>query len=319
MTHDEWRLRVRQTIGGSSAGAALGKGRFKSRRELWAQMVAARDGILPPERETDDMRRGRMLEGIARQAVEERIDVPIRPHNQTEFVTNPDYPFAHCLPDGWLPDGGLVEIKVPRPATVAKVAMHGLFDEWRMQAEHNATIARAPYTLVGIMDPLSTRVEIVTVKPDPEFVAMMMRAEEEFFALVEARTPPEADPAPQPDAREEPGSVARLDTDEAIRAAENYVRLRSLIEEVDEVLDEAKQRLAVLSGCTVLADGKLAGGPEAFEVPGLLRVYHRATAGRKTFDKDRAIARHPELAGAEFWKIGAGSRAWRPYILRRGE
>jgi hypothetical protein len=317
MDRNEWFLKVRSTIGGSSAAASIGKGRFKTPMKLWEQMVEARDGVIRYEQASPDMERGTRMEPIARDVLSEKLGEAVRPHPQDEFIANQDYPWAHCLPDGLLADGALVELKVPRPATCAKVRMRGLFDEWRIQAEHNAVVAKAPYTMIGILDPITMGMDALKIVPDPVFVEMLMRGEREFFESVLSRTPPMIDTLPETPVEHDPGVVI-LDSEEAIRAAENFVRLYSLVADAEEVMVEAKTRLATISGCW-LSDGKLVGGPEAFEVPGLVRVYHKATAGRRTFDKDKVIAAHPQLAGDEWFKVGAPSRSFRPYLLQKGE
>jgi len=317
MTHDQWRLQVASTIGGSSAAASIGQSRFTSRRQLWEKMSAARRGELLPEKITDDMRRGQQQEPVARQQIAERFGVEVRPHDQQEFIRHDQYPWAHCLPDGWLPDGGVVEIKVPRPATMVRLSMHGIFEDWRIQAEHNATICAAPYTLLAIYEPVSTRLETFPVHPDEVFVETLMRGEQAFFESVLRGEPPEDD-ADQQTAPIEPGMVV-LDTPEARAAADNLARLLALTDEAEELLDEAKRKLAILSGCEIGDGGALIGGPESFEVPGLIRVHHRLTKPVRRFDKDAAIKAYPDLAGDAFHKLGKPSRPFRTYLLNRGE
>lgn len=313
---DEWRMKIRQTIGGSSAAAAVGRGRYKTRTQLWQEMVAARDGIVPPDRETDDMRRGRLLEHIAREQVAASLGVEIEPHPQYDLITAPHYPWAHALPDGWIGDDAIVELKVPRPATMARVAMHGLFPEWEIQALHNCAITGRQYCIIGMFDPVSTRVETCRVSADPHLIHELMRAEEDFYGMVVARRPPPPEASPAPDQAEslDAAHPVVLTTPEAQRAAENYVRLLRLVDDADELLAEARARLAVLSGCRRIGN-RLIGGPDVFEVPGLLRVYHRVTRPHKVFQRELAIADYPALADERYWRYTDPPRPFRAYVL----
>lgn len=314
---DEWLLNVRSTIGGSSAAAIVGKARFKTRHDVYMGIIGARSGQLKPERETDDLRRGSVFEKVAIEVLADQLNCEIRPHDQDQFVFNPAMPWAHALPDGELPDGGLVEMKVPRPQTIARVRARGLFPEWTIQAIHNATICDRPYTMVGMLDVIAGLCEYIRVERDPDEAARLMAAEEEFWSryiIGDAELPLEVPtgPAPEP----EVGDIVVLDSPEAQAAADNYCRLRALVDDTDDLLDEAKLRLARLSGCTVVGD-EITGGPPGFVIPGVLRVNHKSSPGRKTFDKDRAIAKYPDLSAAEFFKTSKGSRPWRATILNR--
>ncbi|HMA60113.1 MAG TPA: YqaJ viral recombinase family protein [Halanaerobiales bacterium] len=71
LTHEEWLEYRKQGIGGSDAAAAIGLGRWKSARMVWA----AKTGFLGEEKDNDAMRLGRDLEGyVAERFIEKRSE-----------------------------------------------------------------------------------------------------------------------------------------------------------------------------------------------------------------------------------------------------
>ena len=315
---DQWLLAVRSTIGGSSAAAVLGQDRFRTRSKLWRQMKAARAGIVEREPENFNMRRGRMQEPVALAALAEELNAEIEPWPQGDFVTFPYYPWAHALPDAVLGRETIVEAKVPMPATYARILLDGYPESWLIQCRHNAAVCGVAYAVLAVLNPVTCDLLVHPMEFDHEDgqTAHLMEAEREFFDSLELDVCPYDHDLIDPtwtEARE--SDVVTLDDPIVADAARRYVDALSIYDDANLLLIDSKQRLADVVGCKENEDGLLIGGPDAFEVPGVVRVTHRVQKGRRMFDKDKAIAEFPALASDEFYKIGTPNRPWRATAL----
>lgn len=303
--YDEtWRAEQSKTIGGSSAAAVVGKARFKTARDLWDRMHGfIVKGQTPAAlRETDDMHRGMVFEPIARQLLAEELGVSIDDHDQTHFLRNDDLSFAHCLIDGRIGSDQIVELKVPRPATIAKVNLRGLIDEWDIQAQHNMAVTNAHICHIGLLDPMSARIHYISVLRDQAFINRLMQEECAFYQSIRKEEPPDqAELEPYEDSTDK----TIIDTPAIHVAAETFFRLKEIAVDTKEALELAKKKLIELSE-----------EASVFEVPGLGRFYNKPTKGRRLFQKALAIAEFPALAQERFYKESAPSRPFRTYDLR---
>lgn len=315
----QWLRAHYSTIGGSSAGAAAGRGRFTSRRELVSRMIAARKGEhIEPLPETDDMRRGSLLEPVAIHLLGEAIGAAIRPWDQESFCASPDRPWAHSLPDGILDDGRvlneIVEVKVPRPATVVRVRQNGLFPEWVDQCQHGLAVTDAYSCHLGILDPVTCRIDHHEIIRDEDHIEALMALERETWQMVLAGELPHEEPTALEDAIE-PGLV--VFSDERIeRLARNFALMRRMADEAADVLEDAAAQLLAAVGCERVGD-KWRGGPEAFEVPGILRIVHKPQPGARRFDAAAAKRDFPALAVNRYMTQNAPSRPLRVRLLER--
>lgn len=298
-----WLAEQASTIGGSSAAAVLSQSRFRTARQVWQRMRAARFGELPePGRISDDMMRGIMLEPLARTLLARELKVPIRPHDQDQFVYAEEYPWAHTLPDGWAGEIP-VELKCPRPGTVARCNLAGLLTEWEIQAQHMMAVTHRPRCCVGLLDPITVRIHPFWVELHPEFVRDMMAGEEAFWNTLEAGPPP--DEVPTEEAPTDAGVPLILSSDEAIEAASVFLRLRELENETAEAKELAKGRLREMSG-----------NAASFVVPGIAKIYDRQTAGRRSMDRETIEKLYPAVAADDrIWKTSKPSRTFTAYAL----
>lgn len=302
---DSWRREYYSTIGGSNAAAALSLSRFTTRRQVWEKMAGVlHDGVLPPSKPpTDDQLRGLMLEPVARTLLADRLGVEIREHPQDKFVYSERYKFAHSLPDGWLPDGGLVEIKVPRPQVIYKWRLHGTPREHLVQVQHNLAVTGAPYAILCGMCPITMSLEIHRVEPTAAAIDPIMDEERSLYrAVLERKAPDEstaADAFPENDAP----TLQILDSPEARDAALQLKRVRELGEDAEQLEKDWKAKLI-----------SFARDAHAFAIPGIGRFLHKPQKGRKLFKEDVALADFPALADAKYWDTGKGSRPFRPYF-----
>lgn len=301
---EEWRRKHLCTIGASNAAATIAKARFKSRSQLWHDMHdLIHDNVVPPAlKESDDLRRGNMLEPIARELLAERLGISIDPHDQMDFRTRSEYPFAHALPDGWI---GLqpVELKVPRPLTIINVNLRGMFDEWTLQAQHTMAVCDSTCLHFAMLDPVSCVIHYTRIERDDALIESLMAAEAEFYRTVLDKKRPPEDPPLEPDDR---GGHAPLilDSEDAVKAATVFAKLKLLVGDAAETMDQMKAKLR-----------ELADGRSRFVVPGVLKVTDTVGKPRRTFQKDIALRDFPKLEGDKYWKFGKASRTFRPTVL----
>ena len=302
---DDWRRKQLFTIGGNAAAAIMGKG-YISPAQLWDRMHAViREKQLPPPLPVnDDMRRGLVLEPYARHKLGQHYGCTAEPHRQDRFRVSAALPFAHALPDGTITQDRPIELKVPRPGTVARALQTGLPERWRLQAVHTmAVIGGVDWMPVGLLDPISLHLHVFEVATNPTETAALMDVEREFYESILADRRPDDQPVellPQ-----EPGPLPMLTTAEALEAARTWNRLTGLRDDVEEALAGVKAQL--------IAFGE---GVDAWEIQGVLRCYNRPQPGRKTFNKEYVIGKYPDLeADSKAWKLSAPSRPFRTYDL----
>ena len=306
---EEWLKVHTATIGGSTAGPCLGHGRFKSRRDVWdvmhSVMVECKDPV--PLKETDDMRRGNVFENVAIELFRDRlVDEGVGGvwgWDQSHFVNNKNYPWAHALPDGVVGDSQIIEVKCPRPQTVQKVLTNGLFADWEYQAQHNMAVCEARICHVVILDTLSGLIHHIPISYDEAFVEQMMIGEEQFYqSILNNEPPPQEEFADIPD---DEGKVI-VQTDDAESYAETYMRLQEIAAETKEAMEATKAKL--VAACD---------NAQVAEVPGIARIYHKPQAGRRTVNKAWLEKAHPEIVSDEhFYKLSKPSRPFRIYDLR---
>ena len=176
---DTWLRNHLSTIGASNAAAVVGKHRFKTPWKLWHQMDSVLNkGEIPPQLPlSDDLRRGRVFESTARQMLANELQTPVVPHQQDVFVYCDTFAWAHCLPDAWISNTIPVELKVPRPATVAKCNTDGLIDEWHLQCQHTLAVCGQPEMIVALLDPISALLHVAKVRREQSIVGELMEAD----------------------------------------------------------------------------------------------------------------------------------------------
>lgn len=304
---DHWRLEHMRTIGASNAPRIVGKARFKpTKRGLWGLMRDANAGKVPPPLgPSDDLRRGSRFEATALELMAETLQVSVTPHDQDTFVYNPAMPWAHVLPDGWI-GTRTAEVKCPRPATVARCNAEGLIPEWWVGRQHTLAVTETDIAYVGILDPISALLHTFEVRRDETFIRGLLDEERRFYeSLGDAECPWQDEE--QQDEEPMPGKVI-LEGEDAVSTATAFARLYRLVKESESMLNDAKARLIALSR-----------NAESFEVPGILRVRHKAQAGSLLFDKEAAIREFPDLKEGRFYKHAKPSRPFVPTVLWRDE
>ena len=303
----DWRRTQLSTIGASNAAAVVGKSRWKRKGDYWQALHdVIVDGKEPPALpESDDMRRGRRFEGTARDMLSEYLSEVVQPHPQGWFLRNEAYPWAHCLPDGFRPDGTPVELKVPRPGTIAKCNMNGLIPEWALQLQHTMAVTDTREIVFAMLDPVFCFVHVQVIERDDEVVRWLMAAEHDFFSSILLGVRPDDSAADTTDIEPVPSGTIVLASDEARDTVAALIRMRSLVSDAEEVVEQLKDRLKEMSQ-----------GAECFEVPGVARCYNRTNKPGRTLDKKLALEDFADLALDKYWKTSKPSQQFRVYDLR---
>jgi hypothetical protein len=200
-------------------------------------------------------------------------------------------PFAHALPDAWQGEKPW-EIKVPRSHTFARIQRQGLPEEWLIQNQHNLAVlreaGRTEATAMGlaVMNPDTCRVATWDVELDGSVVDTLWQAESEFMACVSEKIEPELvtpPPLDLPDLAK--GEMTSVDTPQLRAAAEYYLAIKEMYTDAGGELEQAK--LGLLDQAT---------GFSVFEIPQLLRCYHREQGGAKRHDKKLALKHLNQVA-----------------------
>lgn len=313
MKDENWRLEQASTIGGSSAAAVLGQARWMTPSKLWHKMRAAvvEKRAPAPAAMNDDMRRGIEREPDAIRKLGETLNVPIRRHDQNEFIYNPKYPWAHALPDGWFWNHALAEVKVPRPATVMRCNLEGLLADWRIQALHNMAVCsngrRVAMCAVGLLDPMSEILHFFQVEYDQAFINELMCAEQAFYQSVLDNHPPEQDVADSHEPESDRRDVLQLFDADSEQLAETWFRLKAIETDLQEAFAAARKRFEVKLGTA-----------QAAEVTGLARIWWQQRATSRHLDKSVVLQKYPQIESDEAcWTTTAPSRPFRVIPLKR--
>ncbi len=175
----EWLATHRATIGGSNAAAAVGLHPYKTPTALYYEMVLGQAEDLESN---PDALRGTLLEPIARERLRTVLGIQIIEHDQNDFIRNKKYPFAHCLPDGWIVFEGEripIELKVPHPRNWRRLDVE-VPDYIQAQGVHNAAVCVAPALMLCCLNPVTMEIYRQLYEPSQDAIDALMEAEERF-------------------------------------------------------------------------------------------------------------------------------------------
>jgi len=310
----DWGNQHRLTIGSSIAAAVCGVHPYMTIAQAYDYMTGAE----PPAEMNQHMERGILLEPIARKKLAQHLKIGIEPHDQSAFVYNDKYPFAHALPDGWIQvlapaaDGDghdrleiPVELKVPTPQNWQMLRLKGVHDYWLIQCMHVIAVTNAPWLDFGALNPVTMQILPVRVNRDDDLIDSVMNREAEFFQTVRHGKRPEETPPAPIELPEIGGEMVTLTGDDALAAAAAYLEAEQILKDAEALKESSKARIE-----------ELMAGDGVAELPGL-RVYNREQAGRVTFDKKALSKAHPEIDLALYEKRGKPFKTFRAYRLGR--
>jgi putative phage-type endonuclease len=197
---EEWLELRRSGIGGSDALAVLGLDPWKTRMEVYLDKTG--DDRAGRE-QTDGMAWGNYVEGPIAEWFTFKTGVKVRRCGLMQHISRP---WQKVSVDRLTADGGILEIKntnYHRRGEWEDEEGEIVADGAEAQAQHAMAVTGLPHAWacaqVGGQPPVVRRIE-----RDEAFIADLTAAEEEFWRLVEARTPPALE------GRASAGLIARL-------------------------------------------------------------------------------------------------------------
>jgi putative phage-type endonuclease len=308
MTREQWLEERRTGIGGSDAAAVCGMSRWSTRLDVYMEKVGYLDGVgRGRDDETADMRRGTLLEPVVLQMYTDETGVVVRKPEEA-FISHAQS-FMRANLDGLtMPSEEVViEAKTARNRSgwgepwTADIPL-----EYTFQAQHNMVVACRDVCHVPVLFG-DFEFAIYEVPADREFQELMIEQERAFWAMVEARTPPDpvndADvhkrwPISKPIGRK--AKTSDLEIGGRLLAVREYFRKleafkESLEAELKRSMEEAE---ALVCGEETIATWKTGKGATRFDAkkfqaehPELYAKYcYRSAASRRFLFKEDASA-----------------------------
>lgn len=278
--HDrEAWLKERQSgIGGSEAGAICGVDPHQTALTVYQNKVSPVVDAPP----TPDQLRGQVYEAIAAQLYGEQTGrklrrAPLRRHKR--------HPWMLVSMDRQQVGAGspsYVEIKCPRPATLAQIRAKGLPERYILQLQHGLEVTGYERGVFVVYDCVLVRVIHFDVERDPKIGEFLVEKEGEFWHRhVLAGLPPTESPVVLPDLPEVKGEIVQRDDPEWARAVATFIEARDLADTAAMLDAAARDQLKGLMGGFGIAEGAS------------LRAYYRQMPGRRTLDRKALEASRP--------------------------
>lgn len=187
-THEEWLQDRMKGIGGSDAGVILGVNPWKSPYALWAEKTGLADLSI---KDNEPMRQGRDLEDYVARRFCEKEGKQVRRSGYS--YQHPDYPWMRANVDRLLigEQAGL-ECKTTSPVA-AEDLKNGIVNEsYILQCVHYLAVTGLDRWYLCIL-PFQHEPQVFVIERDEEQIQALIKAEEEFWQLVQDRTPPAVD------------------------------------------------------------------------------------------------------------------------------
>ena len=289
-------------IGGSDIASLFNIGPWGCKRRLFYQKTQTPPDY--PQIETNDMRRGTVLENVA--AKEWERQNPGFCLETDWLARHPQYEWAIVHVDRWVigPDGvrdTIAEIKCPSRAAFAHIRRNGLPDGYILQAQHGMFVTGAKKKCLFIVFCADTwEIESFTVERDGDLVRGIREAGELFWNAVQSRIAPDRLESDSPQCqncawrKSCQGEALLKGADlvtgeipfrpELVQLLDEYVELKQITEEADSLLEGCKDRIRDAMGADDVA-----------EAPGF-RLYHRAGKPRKTWNGEALWQAYQRLA-----------------------
>lgn len=184
---EEWKALRSKYIGGSDAAAVVGLNPFTSRYALWAEKT----GRLPGFEGNLATEVGTHLEEFVAQKFSEITGKKVRRANQS--FLNSDYPWAIANIDRDIvgEDAGL-EIKTTSELNLKKFKGGEYPTQYYVQIVHYLAITGKKRWHLAVLIG-NKEIKIFTIERDEDEIRALMKAEQEFWSLVEKDIPPMVD------------------------------------------------------------------------------------------------------------------------------
>jgi putative phage-type endonuclease len=295
---EAWLAERATGIGGSDAAAVCGMSPWATPLDIYMSKVGYLDGVgRGAGDETDDQRRGKLLEPVVLQLYTDETGTVVQKPD-TPCVSK-DYPFVRANLDGIALDGRpIIEAKTARirkdwgePWT-AEIPLVYVF-----QCQHNmlasgVDVCHVP-VLFGDFD-----FAIYEVEADREFQDLMLEHEARFWAMVQARTPP--DPINDSDVSKRwPISrpIARKATKSDLEIGGHLLAVREYFKKLEALKESLEAELK-----------RSMEEVEALECGDETICTWKTAKGAMRFDTKKFQAEHPDLYGQYIYQAAPSRR-----------
>lgn len=295
----------RQFIGASEIAALLGLDRHQTPLDIYNSKL----GLVPPFEGNQHTMRGQRLEAVAAEYYTELTGRRLRRY--TKAYSHDTLPFIQGHIDRIVEGEGVIaEIKCPSIAAYRKIQREGLPDSWQIQMQVYMGLSGHDQCVVIVFCADAWDIAYFELNFDMTIYTAAIDAAERFWTChVLTQTPPEL-----PTAGKKPEfELTKFDGSVTYRDDEHFVVRSAALIEAMQLKADAEQLFEIAKTDLLAA---IEDTPGVYECAGL-RLHYHERAGRKTFDKKRLAAEHPEINLADYDKEGNPYREFRPYILSR--
>lgn len=280
-------------IGGSDAAAILGLSPWRSPHDVWLEKT----GRAEPQRETERMRWGTLLEDAVAREYAERTGARISRSRKT--LRHPQHAFLVAHIDRWsVRDGrrGILEVKTTarKSDQWGTPGTDGIPPYYAAQVLHYLGVTGAPWSDVAVLFLDRMEMEVYRVPRDEEAIRLIRETEIAFWRdHVETDTPPP--PSPSEDLarrwpRETPGKTVEADA-EMREIFEDLLVIRREIARLEAAEQDLRKRIELVMG-----------DAEALTIDGRPVATWKAVSSER-FETKRFRQDHPELAASYLKRI----------------
>lgn len=300
--NEDWRKLRHKSIGGSDAATIVGLNNYATPYSLWVEKT----GDLPEERTNEAMREGHDFEDYVASRFCEETGKEVERLDAT--IKNDAYPFAHANIDRKIvgENAGL-ECKTTSRLNWNKYEDGEFPDNYYVQCLHYMAVGGFDKYYLAVLV-FQEGLHVFEIERDEEVIGDLMKAEGDFWKMVEDKTPPDVDGEKatgeallsvfrdsNPDKRI---SLAGME-DRIERLAVVKERIKSYTAEKDRIEQEIKSEM----GEAETAEG---GGYRFTWKP----------QSRKRFDAKKCADEHPEIDFDRYYSV-TESRVFRSRKLKR--
>lgn len=193
-TREQWLEDRRSGIGASEAAAALGESPFKTAWELWLEKT----GTIQPPDLSDKLyvRLGQVMERGVGEIYAEHSGRRVEFWPQTEVLRHGDIPWMLCTPDATQVDDsrgpGILSIKTTDQRFLKDWERDGIPLHYQIQAHQELAITGLEWGTVAVAFGRQT-LKFFDFDRNQRFIDALTGKLEEFWRLIETRTPPAVD------------------------------------------------------------------------------------------------------------------------------
>ena len=287
--HEEWLSIRNGYIGGSDASAVIGMNPYKSRYTLWAEKT----GKIPQFEGNITTRVGAYLEQLVADMFEEETGKKVRKKNRT--MVNEDYPFACANVDRLVVgEKAVLEIKTTNSIPLMRTLRNSdeFPDAYYAQCVHYLAVTGLDKVYLAAL--INCReFKVYELERDQAEIDALMKAEKDFWNLVETNTPPDADGEASttetlttlyPESNGETVNLLGFDN-ELKQYTDLQAQIKALVALKDEVANKVKEFMKEASRAE----------SERYRVSWTSSV-------RKTFDSKKFASDHPDMNLDDYYK-----------------